>query len=316
MIADTLRFVARHGRVALIAGLAGGLLLPDLALAMRPWLSEMVAVLLFLTAFRIGPRAALGTVAEAGGTLRVLLFYQLLLPLAAFGVLSLAGVADTVMALSVILVMSAASLAGAPNLTIMMGHDPAPALRLLILGTALLPLTVLPILWLVPAFGEAASVLAAAGRLLAVIGGAVGAGFLLRHFTMRDLPPSRIQVVDGLSAIGLAIIVVGLMSAIGPALQTDPAGLLAWLALAFAVNLGLQVAANLILRRYGDQRRTVSFSIIAGNRNIVLLLIALPPETTEQLLIFIGCYQIPMYLTPILMRKLYGRNGAPEPAGV
>ncbi len=47
------------------------------------------------------------------------------------------------------------------------------------------------------------------------------------------------------------------------------------------------------------------FSIIAGNRNIALFLIALPSEVTDPLLLFIGCYQIPMYLTPIILQQLY-----------
>ena len=45
--------------------------------------------------------------------------------------------------------------------------------------------------------------------------------------------------------------------------------------------------------------------MIAGNRNIALYLVALPAATTDPLLIFIGCYQIPMYLTPIVMHRFY-----------
>jgi arsenite transporter len=33
--------------------------------------------------------------------------------------------------------------------------------------------------------------------------------------------------------------------------------------------------------------------------------VALPAGITDPLLLFIGCYQIPMYLTPILMKPLY-----------
>ena len=45
-----------------------------------------------------------------------------------------------------------------------------------------------------------------------------------------------------------------------------------------------------------------------GNRWIVvaLFLVALPQATTDPLLIFIGCYQIPMYLTPVLLGRFYG----------
>ena len=45
-------------------------------------------------------------------------------------------------------------------------------------------------------------------------------------------------------------------------------------------------------------------ALVAGNRNIALFLVALPAETTDALLLFIGAYQVPMYLTPMLMRRL------------
>ena len=53
-------------------------------------------------------------------------------------------------------------------------------------------------------------------------------------------------------------------------------------------------------------------AIVAGNRNAALFLMALPASVTEPLLILLGCYQLPMYLTPILLARLYGR---PSPKG-
>jgi len=49
-------------------------------------------------------------------------------------------------------------------------------------------------------------------------------------------------------------------------------------------------------------------SVISGNRNIALYLTALPAAVTEPLLAFVGCYQFPMYMTPLLMRKFYNKS--------
>ena len=46
-------------------------------------------------------------------------------------------------------------------------------------------------------------------------------------------------------------------------------------------------------------------AIGAGNRNIALFLVALPAEVMAPLMIFVGCWQLPMYLTPMLLRRLY-----------
>ncbi|TNF62685.1 MAG: hypothetical protein EP307_06520 [Rhodobacteraceae bacterium] len=297
-----LHIVARNGRLCLVVGLLAGLALPGVAAALRPCLPALVAVLLFLTAFRVGPGAALGELALGRRTLGLVLVLQLVLPLAALAVLLPLGWAAAPFALAAVLMLAAPSVTGAPNFAIMTGQDPAPAMRLMVLGTALFPLTVLPVFWALPQLGGAEG-LGAALRLVVVILGAVGAGLALRHLMDARVTPERLRALDGVTALALAVIVVGLMSAIGPLLRADPMVLLGWAAAVFALNIGLQVLAFLI---YRDEGRA-AVSIVAGNRNIALFLIALPDRVVEPLLIFIGCYQIPMYLTPLLMRPLHDR---------
>ena len=285
-------------------GLLAGLLLPDLALSLRPWLPELIALLIFVSAFRIGSRAALGSVSELPRTLGLIAVYQLVLPLAALGALAALGLASTPVALALVLMMSAPSVTGSPNFAILMGRDPAPALRLLILGTALFPLTSLPILIFHPLLSDV-SVLAAATRLLITIAVATSVAFFVRGLLAPELSDTARDATDGASAILLAIVVIGLMSAIGPTLSTAPKEVGYWLFVVLCANLGLQIAAFAVFRnRPGATAR----SIVAGNRNIALYLIALPPEVSSNLLVFIGCYQVPMYLTPILMAPLYRRG--------
>ena len=303
---------ARHGRLLLIAGLVAGVALPDAALAMKPWLPEMVAALLFIAALRIGPRQALGARKDLPVTGLVAIVFQLALPVLAILAAGLAGLAHTAAVTALVLMLSASPISGSPNLTIMTGNDPAPALRLLILGTAILPLTVIPVFWLLPELGSASEVIGASGRLLAVIALSALAAFLIRGLFLRDPASETIKALDGLSALAMAIIVVGLMSAVGPALASDPARLALWLAFAFAANFGMQIATALITRKTPLGDYGAAFPIIAGNRNIALFLVALPATVTDPLLLFIGCYQIPMYLTPVLLGWLHGKRNALE----
>ena len=53
-------------------------------------------------------------------------------------------------------------------------------------------------------------------------------------------------------------------------------------------------------------------AIVAGNRNVAIFLIAASASQSEEFLIFLGCYQFPMYLTPILMRPVLGKNPLSE----
>lgn len=302
-----LAFAGRHGRLLLVLGLVAGVALPGLAQAMKPWLQELVAFLLFLAALRVGPGRAAGSLRGALPTLGLTLAYQLVLPLGAAGIAATAGIADTPGAIALVLMLAASPISGSPNLAILSGADPAPAFRLLILGTALLPLTVIPVFQAMPSLGEGRDVLLASGRLLGVIAVAAAAAFLLRRTLLRDPGATGLRALDGASAITMAVVVVGLMSAVGPALRSMPGTLLGWLALATAANFGAQIVAAALLRKAGAGPALPALAIVAGNRNIALFLVALPTTTTDQILMFIGCYQIPMYLTPLLLAGFYRR---------
>lgn len=294
----------RYGRSILVLGLVLGVALPDLALAMKPWIGEMVAGLLFIAALRVGPREAFGALADMRTSLGFALTCQIVFPVAAILAFALAGWSGA-LATGLVLMMAAPPISGSPNLTLLTGNDPAPALRQMVIGTAMLPATVIPVFWLAPALGDAGEVIGAAARLLLIIVGAAGAAFLVRGFLLRGPSPQTLGVIDGVSAIAMAIVVIGLMSAVGPAIRSQPNALLIAIAAAFAGNFGLQLAMAFMLHRIAPETSIAPLSIVAGNRNIALFLTALPAAATDPLLLFIGCYQIPMYLTPILLGRLY-----------
>ncbi|MFD1910599.1 hypothetical protein [Halodurantibacterium flavum] len=306
-----LAWIARHGRYALVAGLLAGALLPGLAQAMRGAIAPLIVALLFLAVLRLGSEGLRAGAAGLHRAVGLTLGMQFVLPLLAAGTFAAAGVAQHPLAMGAVLILAAAPVTGSPNLALLVGADPAPALRQLVLGTALLPLTVVPVFALMPAFGETAAVLGLALRLLAVIVLAGGAALLLRSRLPAgpDATRDRTAVIDGVSALLLGLVVIGLMSAIGPALRAAPGLLAVTLAACFALNLPLQVlACRLAARR--NPRAAPAIGITAGNRNAALFLSVLPAATVDDLLLFIGCFQIPMYLTPLLLNGWYRRIAA------
>lgn len=299
-----LAFFARNGRLMLIAGLVIGTLLPDLALLLRPTIAPMIVSLLFLAVLRLGPdglSAGMKGIHRAAG---MALLLQLALPLTAAATFWLLGVLHHPLATGTVLALAAAPITGSPNITLMAGGDPAPALRQLVTGTALLPLTVLPVFFVMPAFGSPLAVGRAAIELLALIVVAGGIAILLRRFSLIRGNERAYVAMDGLAALLLGLVVIGLMSAIGPALLSDQWSFFAALAAAFAVNIPLQMVVSGLAARNTPQAAP-SFGIVAGNRNIALFLSVLPQATADQLLLFIGCFQIPMYLTPFLLGRWY-----------
>ena len=304
MPVDPLIWLARHGRWVLVAGLVAGVLLPGWAVALRPWVPQMVALLLFLGALRVGPSVFDGALKALAQTLSLVLALQLVLPLALIGGAHLLGLAHGPALLAVAIMCAAPAIVSAPNMCLMLGVAPGVAMRLLVLGTAVLPLTVIPVFWLLPELGSVGDVLAAALRLTAVIVLATGAGFALRARLWRAPGAAALARLDGVSALLLAVFVVGLMPAVAAAFGQGPGQAAGWLGLVLAVNFGLQIAAHGALRAQGAGLR-VPVALIAGNRNMALFLVALPPEVTAPGMVFIGCYQIPMFLTPLVMARLY-----------
>ena len=271
---------------------------------MRPWIPQIVAAMLFFAALRIGPRQALGRLGDIGATLTAVLLGQVALPVLLallFGALGWQGP----LASALILMAAAAPIVGGANLTLLLGGDPGPALRLLVVGTALLPLTVFPVFAVWPAFGEGREVVAAVLRLMLVIGAATGLAFVLRAL-LPEPTRSVIAALDGASALMMGIAVIGLMTAFGDALRDAPSSVATALVTAFVANFGLQAAGWAISRLRGRSRpQAVATGICSGNRNMMLFLTILPSQAVEPVLLFLACYQVPMYLTPVLLSRLY-----------
>ncbi|MEL6689560.1 MAG: hypothetical protein AAFP28_04510 [Pseudomonadota bacterium] len=264
----------------------------------------MIAALLFLAAFRVGPDAIWEGLRSDFSVFGVVFLFQVVAPLAVLGAAHLVGVSGTTAALAAVLMLCAPSVTGSANFAMIMGVKPEAALRLLMVGTALFPVTVLPVLFFLPAL-DSAEVLNAAGRLVLVILLAGGVAFLLRRRWWHTLSTSQEQRLDGCSAILLGIVVIGLMSAVGPMLVAEPFTFMAWLAFATVLSFSCQLLAWSGGQRAIAPQDRPAISIVAGNRNVALFLVALPADITFELLSFIGCYQIPMYLTPILFQRLY-----------
>ncbi len=280
--------------------------LPGLAAAMAPWLPQMVAVLLVITAFRIGHRAALGALGDLRWSLPAVLVLQLVLPLGVVSAFALMGLRDTPLALALTLACAAPTIAGGASLAIILRQDPARMMQFLVLGTALFPLTILPVLMSLPVVAEPAALLVVALRALAIILGACCAGFALRAILLPRPDPRQIAAMDGAAVLFFAIIVIGLMAALGPMLRDDPGQAFLWALSAFALSFGLQAAALILLRRSALAPVAGPLALAAGNRNIALFLISLPPEMLGPVMIFVACWQLPMYLTPVLLPRLYG----------
>jgi hypothetical protein len=230
------------------------------------------------------------------------------MPLGCLGLLHLAGLDQTPAALALVLATAAPAIAGSTNLALLLKLDAGRMMQIMVLGTAAFPLTVVPVLILMPQIGAISDVLTSSSVVLFVIIGATGLGFALRHKYYPAPTQDEITNLDGASVLAFSVIVVALMAPLNAALRIDAGQVARWVLLAFVISYGLQAATVLALRRTRLGTLAGPLAIGAGNRNIALFLVALPHETLAPILIFIGCWQLPMYLTPVLLPPMYRKG--------
>jgi hypothetical protein len=293
--------IAARGRWSLIAGLCMGLGWPAAADAMRPAVGPLVVALLFLAMLRIGPAGFLIGRRGLGRAVAVVAVLQCGLPVALALALGPLGLLHGAFALGALLILAAAPITGAAHIAVMAGGDPAPALRLTVIGTALLPLTVVPVFALAPAFGDAGDVMAAVLRLLVVILAATGLALALYRLRIVRGTAAEIAVIDAIAALLLGAVVIGLMSAAGDALRTAPGSFAIAMAFVCLISFGLQAVLAVAWR---DAAAAPALAVAAGCRNVALFLGVLPGSVTDGLLLLIGCYQVPMYLAPLVVPRL------------
>ena len=312
MLIRSLAFCGAHGRLVLPLGLVAGIMFPSAAAPMRVAIPWCIGALLFLAVLRLFPNSAKVTSAVSArqwrDTAKLVALTQVLLPLMVFAAGYLLGV-PAVGLLAMTLVSAAPPISGSPNLVVLLKGDGAFAMRWLMLGTALMPLSCLPVLWLLFPAQSITIMLRPSMVLLALIVASITMAFIVLRITRwlnSELPA---QAIDGASAIVLAAMVIGLMSAVHDPNTTMVA--IAWmLLLAVCINGGLQclgVIAGMAMKK--GRARTTAVGVVMGNRNIALYLTALPIVQMEPLLLFIACYQVPMYLTPLIGSMFYRRLG-------
>ena len=137
LLAQGLLLAARNARWVLLVGLVLGLVFHQLAFLTRPSIPFFTAVLLMAASFRIGPAGLVGAFGQLRQHLLLTLLSQALLPICLMVILSLFGISGWLV-MPLLLVAAAAPISGAPNLVIMLGHNPTPALRQLVVGLSLI----------------------------------------------------------------------------------------------------------------------------------------------------------------------------------
>ena len=296
---------ARHGTALLAASIFLGVAFAPLAAALRPVVAPAVALLMTLVLLRIDPAQVLAWLRRPLLVLGLSAWMLLACPLLAFAVTRAAGLTGPLGAGLVLMAASCAA-TSAPAFARLVGLDAEISLVVSVTTTALLPFTA-PLLALgLLGLDLAISIPGLMLRLLLI----VGLPALLAGALRLLLGPDRLaragSALDGTVVLVLVVFAFGVMDGVQARLLADPLWVLGGVALAMAGNLGLNGLTTLALLPCG-RRVALAAGMLSGNRNQALFLAVLPATADPGVLLFFALGQVPMFLSPFLLRPIYAR---------
>jgi bile acid:Na+ symporter, BASS family len=296
---------ARHGTALLAASILAGIACAPLAAALRPAVAPAVALLMTLVLLRIDPAQVIAWLRRPLLVLGLSAWVLVACPLVAF-------VATRAMGLNgplgggLVLGAAACAAVSAPAFARLVGLDAEISLVVSVVTTALLPFTAPPLALGLLGLDLAITIPGLMLRLLLI----VGIPALLAWGLRAVLGPARLARaaagLDGGVVLILVVFAFGVMDGVQARLLADPLWVLGGVALAMAGNLGLNALTAAVIWPLG---RTLALSagMLAGNRNQALFLAVLPAAADPGVLLFFALGQVPMFLSPFLLRPIYAR---------
>jgi BASS family bile acid:Na+ symporter len=308
--AAALSLAGRHGTLVAAASVFVGLAIPGLAAACKPYLGEAIVVMLTLAFLRVDPNELFHHFTRPGLVALATLWAMLLVP-TVLGIGFLAFGLDQSMPglyFMLVLQMSAPGLMSSPALAALLGLDVALTLATLIVSTAITPLTAS--LFTHVFLGTALTSPFGFGlRLFLIIAGCALAAAIIRRVAGPTFIAAQRERIDGLSVIAMFMFAVAAMDGVADHFRSNPLLLIELTALAFALALGLIAVTALVFLRAG-RARAFAIGLIAGNRNIGLMLAASGFAVPDVAWLYFALAQFPIYLLPHLLKPLVRRLSA------
>ena len=301
----TLAYLGRHAAGFMAGGIFVGLALPGLAAWLRPALPTLVFLLAGATMIRIDWPEILAHVGRPGRLALILLWGLVVSPVITAALVTRlplpAGLAQAVVIWS-----ASPALISAPAIAFLLGLDGSLALVVMVVGSFLMPLTLPPLVLGLLGVHLELGIAALMIRLVLFIGGAV----LLAAVARRLLGTARIRrrrdELGGFNVVLLILFAVAIMDGVGAIAMHRPHELLLYVACALAVSLAQQVLGTLAFLWHG-RSEALTVGLVSGNRNMASVWASLGAFATPELTLFFIAVQVPIYLTPALLRPFYRR---------
>ena len=296
---------ARHGSILLAVGIFAGLLFPPLAHAMVWFITPNVVLLVTMVLLRVDVAAAIYHLKRPLRLIAIVGFYLVVVPLITAVVVKAIPLDPGIRAAVIIFSTGAAATSGAAFARLV-GLDPELTLIATLAGIFVVPLTGPPLSDWLAGVDLHMSVGAFMLRLALVVGAPLLISVAIRMFVGRERLEPMGPALDGLLVWLVVLYGFAVMDGLQARLLADPLWMAQATAAAFVSNFGLNLLTTLVFLGLG-LRSAASAGLMSGNRNMALYLAVLPSTADPRIAMFFGIAQIPLFLSPFLLRPIYRR---------
>lgn len=310
-----LDLAGRHATTVLFLAVFVGLALPGLAALARPLLPIAVVLLLTTTLLRLDWHAIGRELRRPGLQVLLVPFLMLAMPAIVWAVLQAVPLPQS-LTVALVLMAAAPPIMSAAAIAILVGLEGPLALVGGLLATLLTPFVLPPVALALLGLELGIGLGAFMAHLGLLVGIAVTVALLLRRLIGPPRLAELARPLDGAVVLLMLVFVVGIMDGVTEKALADPAKALLWALAACLANPLLQALGAFAFAWLG-RRRALTVGLMAGNRNMGLLLAALPGVVDAGVALYFALAQIPMYVLPAVLRRLYprllGTESRPQP---
>lgn len=306
-----LAWLGRQGTRAIAALVFIGIALPPLGEVLKPYLTEAIFVLLCISFMRVDVAVMRGYLRRPAIVVAATAWTTLIVPLLV-GLVCLATGVDTQapeIFLGLMLQGVASPMMAAPALAALMGLDATLALITLVTSTALVPFTAPLFAHAFFGSGLTLSPTALGLKLFAILAGSLAVAALIRWFAGGEAIQRHKAAIDGFNILILLVFVSAIMGGVAPAFMADPARVLLLTLFAFVVFLMLMGLTVLVFLRTGRQQ-AFALGLVVSQRNMGLMLAATDGVLPGLTWVYFALCQLPIYLSPQLLKPVVTRMGA------
>lgn len=290
----------------LAASIFIGIALPPLAAAFKPFLLPLIFLLFLSAVLQVSFGDAAHAAVKDKASWVTLLWQLLVLPLLFY--FCLKPVLSDQLHLFAVISMCTGSITATTALSRLFNLNSALSLVVGMAGAVLMPLPLYVFLQLMVATEVSLDVTAYCVRIVVFIALPLLVAYLIRRVISVEADQQLRQHMPSVAMVLLVFFGLAVMDGVGELLFSDPWRLLSYIALAFGISFGVQLLSFAALYFLGARDAT-TVALLCAYRNMGLVAAIAGSSLGEDFFIFLGVWQLPMYVLPLLLRRFYEKRG-------